>query len=118
MHRLETLSSRLCPKRKYYEQSEHKWYKIQHPVLEAYLAKRSEYFEEQAIKKAQDKTDVILNYFDNHIPADLEQYVKTFAPLSQDAFSTVKTLVPELFFEAILKLPVEATREILQREEL
>ncbi len=66
---------------KYYDQSNHKWIKIQHPILEAYLGKRAEYFEELALKKAKDATSIMLEYFKEEIPSDLEQFLRAFAPL-------------------------------------
>ena len=105
--------------RKYYEQSEHKWYKIQHPVLEAYLAKRSEYFEEQSIKKAKEKTDTILRYFENSIPTDLEQYVKTFAPLYEldvNYESTDDMLRAYANIQFYIENGIEYTRDIIGQE--
>ena len=66
---------------KYYDQSNHKWIKIQHPILEAYLGKRAEYFEQLALKKAKDSTSIMLEYFKEEIPNDLEQFLRAFAPL-------------------------------------
>lgn len=104
---------------KYYDQSNHKWIKIQHPILEAYLGKRAEYFEELALKKAQDSTSIMLEYFNQEIPNDLEQFVRAFAPLydiNVDYESTDEMLRAYANIKFYIDNGIEYSRDIIGQE--
>lgn len=104
---------------KYYDQSQHKWIKIQHPILEAYLGKRAEYFEELALKKAKDSTSIMLEYFKQKIPNDLEQFLRAFAPLYDidvDYESTDNMLRAYANIKFYIDNGIEYSRDIIGQE--
>jgi hypothetical protein len=104
---------------KYYDQSQHKWIKIQHPILEAYLGKRAEYFEELALKKAKDSTSIMLEYFKQEIPNDLEQFLRAFAPLYDvdvDYESTDSMLRAYANIKFYIDNGIEYSRDIIGQE--
>ena len=64
---------------KYYDN--HRWYTVQHPILDEYYAKRDEYYEQKSRAQAKKQTDYVLDYFNDEIPQDLDAMLEDFAGL-------------------------------------
>lgn len=54
-----------------------------HPVLSEYYNKRAEYKEHHELVKANESMSILLDYFNNKIPDDLDTMLSTFARLYQ-----------------------------------
>ena len=64
---------------KYYEN--HRWHTVNHPILNEYYLKRTEYFEQKNLDKAKEQTKTVLEYFHSEIPEDLDLILNNFARL-------------------------------------
>ena len=102
---------------KYMENNKH--IKVQHPILQEYYLKRSEYFEKVNLTKAKNHMNYILDYFNQEIPEDLDTLLHTFAPLYDiqvDYDSLESKLLAYASIKYYLDNDIEYSRDILGRE--
>ena len=101
---------------KYYDDQLHKWIKKQHPILQEYYSKRSEYFEKQNQIKAKNKTERVLDYFNNEIPEDLDAILETFTKLYDiqvDYESLESKLLAYASIQYYLENDIEYSRDVI-----
>lgn len=99
---------------KWYE--DHKWNRYRHPILEEYLIKRSEYFENKKIDKAKEHMDYILEFYNEKIPEDLDVILNNFAKLYDvdvDFESLESKLEAYMSIKYYLENDIEYSRDIL-----
>lgn len=103
---------------KYYNDNEHKWYRITHPILSTYYAQREEYFEAKQIEKKKEHARYVLEYFNQEIPEDLDSLLNTFAPLYDiqvDYDSLDSKLLAYASIKYYLDNDIEYSKDILGR---
>jgi len=109
-----TISTPMEWEYKYYEN--HRWYKVQHPILQEYYLKRSAYFEHKTLVKSKEHMNYILEFFNQEIPEDLDVILNNFAPL-YDIQVDYESLESKLLAYASIKFyldnDIEYSRDIL-----
>lgn len=102
---------------KYYDDKLRKWIRIQHPILEEYYMKRSEYFEEKKQDKVTQYTNYILENFEE-IPKDLDAVLETYSRLYEldiDYSSLTSKLNAYMSIQYYLEHDIDYSRDVLGR---
>ena len=100
--------------KKWYEN--HRWYRENHPILDEYYSKRSEYFERKQLESAKEHMNYVLDYFNQGIPEDLDIILSNFAKLYDidvDYDSLESKLLAYASIKYYLDNDIEYSRDIL-----